>query len=168
MAGLSQWADLPIRRATRPGSLHTISMTDEQTTDSFGLTRRQALAAAAALCGLGAVVGASSAQAAPRAGALRVRLSAYPALSKVGGVAVVGNLGSIPVAVVRTGRTRCRAFNRRCPHAGATVIPQGSGFLCPAHGSVFTKTGARVSGPTPTGLIPLKTKLSRGLLTITV
>lgn len=145
-------------------------MTDEPSIDNTGLTRRQALAAAAALCGLGAVVGASSAQAAPRAGALRVRLSAYPALSKVGGVAVVGNLGSIPVAVVRTGRTRYRALNRRCPHAGVAVTPQGTGFVClpPGHGSVFTKTGVRVSGPTPTGLIRLKARLSRGILTITV
>lgn len=143
-------------------------MTDEPTIDSTGLTRRQALATAAALCGLGAIAGASTAQAAPASRTLRVRLSAYPALSKVGGVAVVSNLGTIPVAVVRIGTTRYLAFNRRCPHAGATVIPQGSGFFCPAHGSVFTKTGTRVSGPTPTGLIPLKARLSRGILTITV
>ena len=77
-------------------------MTDEQTTDSNGLTRRQALAAAAALCGFGAVA-VTSTGAAQASGTLRVQLSRYPELKKVGGIALVGNLGSTPVAVVRTG-----------------------------------------------------------------
>jgi len=143
-------------------------MTDDQATDSNGLTRRQALAAAAALCGFGAaaVAGAGTAQA---SGTLRVQLSQFPALKKVGGIALVGNLGSTPVAVVRTGRTAYIALNRRCPHAGVAVMPRDGGFVClpPGHGSVFSDTGARVSGPTPTELSRLSSKLTRGVLTIT-
>jgi cytochrome b6-f complex iron-sulfur subunit len=143
-------------------------MSDEQTTDAHGLTRRQALAAAAALCGFGAaaVAGTGVAQA---SGTLRVRLSKYPALRKVGGIALVGELGSTPVAVVRTARNSYIALNRRCPHAGVAVTPRGRGFVClpPGHGSVFTDTGARVSGPAPTGLSKLSSTLNRGVLTIT-
>ena len=143
-------------------------MTDEQTTDSNGLTRRQALAAVAALCGFGAVA-ATNTGVAQASGTLRVQLSKYPELKKVGGIALVGNLGSTPVAVVRTGRTSYIALNRRCPHAGVAVTPRGGGFIClpPGHGSVFTDTGARVSGPTPTGLTRLNARLSKGVLTIT-
>lgn len=143
-------------------------MTDEQATDSNGLTRRQALAAAAALCGFGAVA-ATSTGVAQAAGTLRVQLSKYPELRKVGGIALVGNLGSTPVAVVRTGTNRYIALNRRCPHAGVAVTPRSGGFIClpPGHGSVFTDTGARVSGPTPSGLTRLNARLSRGVLTIT-
>lgn len=143
-------------------------MNEEQATDSNGLTRRQALAAAAALCGFGAaaVAGAGAAQA---SGTLRVQVSKFPELRNVGGIALVGNLGSTPVAVVRTGTNRYIALNRRCPHAGVPVTPRDRGFIClpPGHGSVFTDTGAKVSGPTPTGLSRLNARFSRGVLTIT-
>ena len=143
-------------------------MTDEQMTDTTGLTRRQALAAAAALCGFGAVAAAGSGVA-QASGTLRVQLSKYPALKKVGGIAVVDNLGSTPVAVVRTGQNTYKAFSRRCPHAGVAVTPRGSGFIClpPGHGSQFSSTGAWISGPAGGPLAPLKARLSRGVLTIT-
>lgn len=135
-------------------------------TDSTGLTRRQALAAAAALCGFGAVAvaGAGAAQA---SGALRVQLSKYPALKKVGGAAAVGSLNGVSVAVVRTGRSSYVALDRRCPHAGGIVSQSGSEWVCPLHGSRFDLDGDKVSGVTPTGLRKLKSSLSRGVLTIT-
>jgi cytochrome b6-f complex iron-sulfur subunit len=141
-------------------------MTDDQATDSNGLTRRQALAAAAALCGFGAaaVAGTSTAQA---SGTLRVQLSQFPALKKVGGIALVGNLGPTPVAVVRTARNRYVALDRRCPHAGGVVNASRGGWLCPAHGSTFDLDGDKVSGVTPSGLRKLKSSLSGGSLTIT-
>jgi Rieske Fe-S protein len=143
-------------------------MTDDQGIDGLGLTRRQALAAAAALCGFGAVAvaGTGVAQA---SGTLKVRVADYPALRKVGGIATVKNLGSTPVAVVRTGRATYRAFSRRCPHAGVAVTPRGSGFIClpPGHGSQFSSNGALVSGPASRGLMPLNAKFSKGVLTIT-
>ena len=143
-------------------------MTDEQTTDSNGLTRRQALAVAAALCGFGAVA-ATGTGVAQASGTLRVQLSKYPALRKVGGIARVGELGSTPVAVVRTGTNKYIALNMRCPHQQVEVTPRGRGFIClpPGHGSVFTDTGAKVSGSTPTGLSRLDSRLSRDVLTIT-
>lgn len=141
-------------------------MTDDLSTDSTGLTRRQALAAAAALCGFGAVAvaGAGAAQA---SGTLRVQLSKYPALKKVGGAAAVGSLNGVSVAVVRTGRSSYVALDRRCPHAGGIVSASGGGWVCPLHGSRFDLDGDKVSGVTPTGLRKLKSSLSGGVLTIT-
>jgi len=141
-------------------------MTDEQMTDTTGLTRRQALAAAAALCGFGAVAAAGSGVA-QASGTLRVQLSKYPALKKVGGAAAVGSLNGVSVAVVRTGRSSYVALDRRCPHAGGIVAPSGGGWVCPLHGSRFDLDGDKVSGVTPTGLRKLKSTLSKGVLTIT-
>ena len=142
-------------------------MTDEQTIDTNGLTRRQALTAAAALCGFGAVAlsGGAVAQA---SGTLRVQLSKFPALKRVGGAAVVGSLNGAQVAVVRTGRSKYVALDMRCPHAGVTVTPRQGGFICLplGHGSQFDLDGDKVSGFTPSGLRKLKSSLSGGFLTI--
>ena len=141
-------------------------MTEEQTTDSNGLTRRQALAAAAALCGFGAVA-ATGTGVAQASGTLRVQLSKYPALSKVGGAALVGSLNGASIAVVRTGRAKYVAFDRRCPHAGGVVSQSGNQWVCPLHGSRFDFDGDKVSGVTPSGLRRLNARLSGGVLTIT-
>jgi Rieske Fe-S protein len=141
-------------------------MTDDDR--PLGLTRRQALAAAAALCGLG-VAGAATgtAQATQtRAKTLRVVLSRYPALKKVGGAAVVGSLGGTQVAVVRTGQRSYVALDRRCPHAGGIVGLAGNGWTCPLHGSRFDIDGDRISGPASSGLRKLRSRLSKGVLVV--
>ena len=140
-------------------------MTDEHATDSNGLTRRQALAAAAALCGFGAIA-ATSTGVAQASGTLRVQLSQYPALKKVGGVALVESPTGTYIAVVRTGRTKYVALDRRCPHQGAIVGQRGREWVCPLHGSRFDIDGDKVSGITPTGLRTLRTSLNGGVLTI--
>lgn len=155
-------------------------MTDGQ--ERIGLTRRQTLAAMAALCGLGAVASAETAQAAPRSSStthggspsgdtpraktLRVRLASFPALNAVGGAAVVGRLNGINVAVVRTGPSTYVALDRRCPHAGGIVTASDAGWVCPLHGSRFDLDGDKVSGLTPSGLRRLRSRLSRGFLVI--
>ncbi len=144
-------------------------MSDDTTMDELGLTRRQALAAAAALCGFGAAA-ATSAGTAQASGALKIRLADYPALSKVGGVASVGSLGSVPVAVVRTSTRTYTALSRRCPHQGVAVTPRGSGFVClpPGHGSQFAANGDFLSGVAGRSLTRLKTRRRGGNLFVTV
>lgn len=146
-------------------SEHTRRMTHDTERGATGLTRRQALAAAAALCGLGAVA-ASSTGTARASGTLRVQLSKYPALKKVGGAALVGSLNGAPVAVVRTGRSQYVALDRRCPHAGGIVSISGGQWVCPLHQSRFDIDGDKVSGVTPSGLRKLMARLSGGILTI--
>jgi Rieske Fe-S protein len=111
-----------------------------------------------------AVAGTGVAQA---SGTLRVTLSKFPALRKVGGAAVVGSLGGVQVAVVRTARSKYVALDRRCPHAGGTVTQSGNQWVCPLHFSRFDLDGDKVSGATPSGLRKLKSRLSKGVLTIT-
>ena len=121
------------------------------------LTRRDALKAAAGLCGIALVAaGASTAQAAPapsnavkslKGGRVKVALKKVPALRKVGGVATIGDVRGIPTAVVRTGKKTYLALDLRCTHQGYTVVESGNGFRCPLHGSIFTDTGQKVSGP---------------------
>lgn len=142
-------------------------MTDEQATDTNGLTRRQALAAAAALCGFGTVAAAGTGTA-QASGTLRVRLADHPELAKVGGIARVGAVGSRPVAVVRTSTRTYIALSLICPHVGEEVTPRGSGFVClpPGHGSTFASNGARRAGPASTGLRRLRVRPRAGTLII--
>ncbi len=138
---------------------------DQGRLDGNGLTRRQALAAAAALCGFGAVTAAGTGVA-QASGTLKVQLSKFPALKKVGGAEVVGSLNGIPVAVVRTARNRYIALDRRCPHQGGVVGQRGNEWVCPLHFSRFALDGKKISGVTPSGLRRLRSRLNRGTLTI--
>ena len=142
-------------------------MNDDTTMDELGLTRRQALAAAAALCGLGTAAVATTG-AAHAAGTLKVTLANFPALSKVGGAAVVGSHNGVQVAVVRTGPKAYVALDRRCPHAGGIVGQSGNQWVCPLHNSRFDLDGDKISGVTPRGLRRLKSRLRRGTLVVTV
>ena len=60
------------------------------------------------------------------------------------------------------------AVSAACPHEGVQVQFQSSQnqFICTAHNSVFTSTGARVSGPTPRGLTQYKTSLTGNILRV--
>ncbi len=84
-------------------------------------------------------------------GSVEVTPSAIKSLSKVGGVAVIGDVNGVPTALVRSGAKRYVALDLRCTHAGVTVKTQGSGFYCApqegGHGSAFTRTGAVSQGP---------------------
>jgi cytochrome b6-f complex iron-sulfur subunit len=53
------------------------------------------------------------------------------------------------------------AYSAVCPHAGATVEYNAStsSFLCPAHGSTFSSTGALIQGPATRGLTKLEIEI---------
>jgi len=66
-----------------------------------------------------------------------------------------------PIIIARTGQAEVAAFSAVCPHEGAIVNPGSSTFVCPRHGSVFNgETGARISGPAPTGLSTVAVSIS--------
>ena len=60
------------------------------------------------------------------------------------------------------------AVSSSCPHQGVQVQFQSSQnqFICTAHNSVFTSTGARVSGPAPNGLTQYRTSLTGNILRV--
>ena len=138
-------------------------------TDIGGIDRRAFLlrgAVAAAAVAL-AACGASSDAMAPSSVSASVKVSDYPALATVGGVALVTASGS-PIAVVRTGTTTFVALSRICPHQGATVNSNGSGFTCPQHGARFSTTGAWVGGQRTSSLRSYPTAYDDSTGTITI
>ncbi len=60
------------------------------------------------------------------------------------------------------------AFSSICPHLGCSVdyLPDSNTFNCPCHGSVFTKDGEVVSGPSPRPLDRLETWVQNGQLLV--
>ena len=69
-----------------------------------------------------------------------IKVSDFPALASVGGIALV-NFSGNPFAIVRTGDASFVTLSRVCPHQGSIINPNGSGFLCPGHGARFSATG---------------------------
>ena len=126
---------------------------------------RGALAAAA--IALAACGGAGSDATAPNSVALSLKVSDYPALASVGGLALVSASGS-PLAVVRTSETSFVVLSRICPHQGATVNTSASGFTCPRHGATFNTTGTWVGGQRTSSLhsYPSSYDASTGVLTV--
>lgn len=107
------------------------------------LAQSAILAAAAALAACGA--GGSGDITGPGNVSGSIKVSDYPALANVGGVALV-NVSGQPMAVVRTDTSTYLVLSRQCPHQGSTVNLTSNGFLCPNHGAQFTKTGTWVGG----------------------
>jgi cytochrome b6-f complex iron-sulfur subunit len=60
------------------------------------------------------------------------------------------------------------AYSTVCPHEGATVEYNASAtsFLCPAHGSTFSSTGALIQGPATKGLKVLAVELTGSTLRV--
>jgi Rieske Fe-S protein len=74
-----------------------------------------------------------------------IKVSDYPALAVVNGIATA-TLSGARLAIVRTGATSFVALSRVCPHQGGAINVSGSGFLCSKHGARFSATGAWVGG----------------------
>ena len=85
---------------------------------------------------------------------LKIDLTKNKALAKVGGAIQIDLSDGSSIAVVRTaaGTKGLAALSLACTHAGATVMQQGNGWLCPAHGSQFALNGKLIQGPARTAL----------------
>jgi Rieske Fe-S protein len=104
-----------------------------------------AVATLLAACGVGGSTGPGSGL------PLTVKVSDYPVLATVGGMARVDTGSGIPVAAVRATETSFAAFSLICPHQGFLVnINGGTSFLCSGHGARFNAAGQWTGGQ-PTG-----------------
>ena len=133
-----------------------------------GMTRRSILVAACGVLALGATAMPAAADSNVRQladGRLAVRVNRIPELARVGGAVKVGTVKGTPVAVVRAAGGY-RAISLQCPHQGVPVVRDESGWVCPAHGSEFTATGALELGPATTGLRRVPSSLKGGTLTV--
>ncbi|EWT05521.1 iron sulfur protein [Intrasporangium chromatireducens Q5-1] len=72
------------------------------------------------------------------------------------------------VVITQPAQGTFKAFTAICPHAGCEVTDIVQNVIyCPCHGSTFdASTGARIAGPTPTGLTPLSVTVSGGTISV--
>ena len=96
-----------------------------------------------------------------------LRLSDYPALASVNGVALV-TVSGVPLAVVRTGSTSFVALSRICPHEGTVINSSGNGFTCPRHGARFSITGTWQGGQRTSSLRSYATSYDAAAGTLTI
>lgn len=94
---------------------------------------------------------------------LDLSTTAYSKLKTAGNYVIVQG-----IIVALSTSNNYLAVSAACPHEGVQVQFQSSQnqFICTAHNSVFTSTGARVSGPTPRGLTQYKTSLTGNILRV--
>lgn len=110
-------------------------------------------------------LGACSKTSAPSNVDLSIDLTsnAYSALKNAGGFVVTQG-----VIIARTTSNTYIAVSSACPHEGVQVqYASGTNqFVCTAHGSYFSSTGAKISGPTPRGLTQYNTTLTGNTLRV--
>ncbi|MBW8769656.1 MAG: Rieske (2Fe-2S) protein [Gemmatimonadetes bacterium] len=136
-----------------------------------GIGRRTFLAQTALLAA-GAVLAACAAGDATDPGTTvdstsGIKVSDFPALASVGGIALV-NVSGNPLAIVRTGDASFVTLSRICPHQGNTINPNGSGFLCPGHGARFSATGQWQGGERTSNMRSYATSYDAAAGTITI
>ena len=88
---------------------------------------------------------------------LNIEDSANAALKTVGGSIIKDNL-----IIARTGTNTFVALSKSCTHAGVTVNYDhpNSRFVCDAHGSIFSISGAVEKGPANRALTKFKTEFN--------
>lgn len=149
----------PITDRPCPAACPLVPAVDRRTFVAQGVLAAAALALAA--CG-----GGDSATG-PSVTAVTLKLSDFPTLANVGGVATT-RAGNTPIAVVRSGTSTFAAFSRVCPHEGETINVGGPGFTCPRHGAQFALTGTWQGGQRTGNLRALTAAYDAAAATITV
>lgn len=132
------------------------------------LSRRTFLAQTAVAGVAAFLAGCAAGSSTGPSGPLSVTVTNFPALASIGGIARVDGNSRSPVAAVRVGATQYAAFSLVCPHQGATVGIDGSGFRCPQHGARFAADGTWTGGQPTSNLHTLSAQFdaSTGILTI--
>jgi nitrite reductase/ring-hydroxylating ferredoxin subunit len=139
--------------------------------DAGAMKRREFVALGAAALALAALtacgVGGETATSPTTVDATGLKLSDFPALANVGGVATT-TIGRTPIAIVRTGSSSFTAFSRICPHQGSTINVTSTGFRCPNHGATFNSAGAWIGGERTRNLTeyPVQYDATAGTLTV--
>jgi nitrite reductase/ring-hydroxylating ferredoxin subunit len=107
-------------------------------------------AAFLAACGDGQIGGAGVTD---PTGSVTILVGDFPELATVNQLVLI----DVRRAVKRTGATSFAAFSRSCTHQGTPVNLDGTGFLCPNHGSRFDGQGHVTLGPATRDLTVLTT-----------
>lgn len=90
------------------------------------------------------------------------------ALASEGGAAVVESVAGV-FLVSRTSASSFTALDATCTHEGCTVTnTDGDQYVCPCHGSRYTRSGQVVHGPAMASLRRYTTSFTDGVVTIAV
>ncbi len=153
---------------------NSIAIADRTCQDCAGrVDRRTFLTAAATAAVLAVLDGCTTAPGGMFTGSyggpFTVTVANFSALATVGGVARVDGGTGAPTALYRSDASTFVALSMICPHAGfAPIDITSSGFHCPAHGSTFSKSGALLGGPSPTGLASFAVTFDQAAGTVTI
>ena len=149
-----------------------------ETYEIVGPSRRQfiaqsTLAAIVALlttaCGDGEIGGVGPPAPEVLAQGFTIRITDFPALQQVGGIARVDGNTSNPLAVSRLGPSTFAALSMICPHAGYKPISiVSSGFRCPNHRALFAADGNWIGGQRTKDLQSYPVTYNAGAGTLTI
>ena len=88
------------------------------------------------------------------------------ALETAGGAALVESVAGV-FLVSRTSDTAFSAIEAVCTHEGCTITgADGDIYVCPCHGSRYTRSGQVVNGPATASLRKYTTTFTDGVVTI--
>ena len=129
---------------------------------------RATLASVAAILAACSGGGLTGTEVTPGPSSITVKLSDFPSLSTIGGIAAVGTVLLSPVAIVRTGQSSYLALSRVCTHQSCVINVGSTSFSCPCHGSRFDSQGNVTNGPANRPLGRLAAALSADGTSLTV
>ena len=90
------------------------------------------------------------------------------ALASEGGAAVIESIAGM-FLLARTSATSFTAIDATCTHEGCTVTnTDGDQYVCPCHGSRYTRSGQVVHGPAMASLRRYTTSFNDGVVTIAI
>jgi cytochrome b6-f complex iron-sulfur subunit len=90
------------------------------------------------------------------------------ALATEGGAAVIESIAGM-FLLARTSATSFTAIDATCTHEGCTVTnTDGDQYVCPCHGSRYTRSGQVVHGPAMASLRRYTTSFNDGVVTIAI
>lgn len=143
-------------------------MSDDPKNDRWCMNRRRFLAASGALVVLPTVGGCLGAGGGGDvlSSDYDINLSDYPGLATIGKTVLVDVGLSDPLAVTQTSSMQFMITTTKCTHQGCEVKPDGQGFTCPCHGSMFALDGTVERGPARAPLTQYDWTLNGDVLTI--
>jgi cytochrome b6-f complex iron-sulfur subunit len=90
------------------------------------------------------------------------------ALASEGGAAVIESVAGM-FLLSRTSASSFTAIDATCTHEGCTVTnTDGDQYVCPCHGSRYTRSGQVVHGPAMASLRRYTTSFNDGVVTIAI
>jgi Rieske Fe-S protein len=94
--------------------------------------------------------------------------AAGSALDTVGGAVLVESTAGV-FLVARTSQSAVTALDAVCTHEGCTITgAAGDIYVCPCHGSRYSRSGQVVNGPAKANLRRYGASLANGVVTVTL